>query len=96
MPLAPENISMDVVNTLIYIIAIWRIAEAFHKNHLTVKQRIILGGFAVLGAIMVFQTSVTVLTGSIAFIPVWDFYNFIHVMLALSIVTLIKDRKELA
>ena len=95
MPLSPENISIDILNGFIYLVATWRVLVALYHNHLSHYQRVILGGFSILGLIYIFQTVSTVLTGSVASIFMWDIHNFIGAWLALSIVTLLKKDAQI-
>lgn len=72
---------------LIFILAIMRGVKALFENNLTMRQKIFISTFMVIGMLFSFQTFYTILSGGRAPTVVWDIINYLTALVALAYIS---------
>ena len=88
MELTATNLSIDILTSFIFLMAIWRGSLAFYYNHLNLREKIHIFLFIGISALYVFQAVFQVVSGGMrAPVGLWDVLNLAQAFLAISYLT---------
>lgn len=93
MELSVNNISIDILTSIIFIIAIWRGIVALYYNDLSLRSKLYIAIFALSSLLYVYQSITQLMTGQVASFAIWNVINGIHAFTAISIITLLAKRR---